>query len=69
MQESLDLINQQKVDYLVINAQTTSAQVDQIIEAARNAGVRAVVLSELLPEGKDYFSWMSEVLTTLNPGM
>jgi hypothetical protein len=43
--------------------------VNQIIEAARNAGVRAVVLSELLPEGKDYFSWMSAVLTTLNPGM
>lgn len=69
MQDSLELINQQKVDYLVINAQTTSTQVDQIIEAARNAGVRAVVLSELLPEGKDYFSWMSAVLTTLNPGM
>ena len=69
MQQSLDLINQQKVDYLVINSQTTNAQVDQLIEAARNAGVRAVVLSELLPAGKDYFSWMSANLITLNPGM
>lgn len=69
MQQSLELINQQKVDYLVINSQTTSAQVDQLIEAARNAGVRAVVLSELLPVGEDYFSWMSANLITLNPGM
>jgi zinc/manganese transport system substrate-binding protein len=68
MQQSLELINQQKVDYLVINSQTTNAQVDQLIEAARNAGVRAVVLSELLPDGEDYFSWMSANLKTLNPG-
>ena len=69
MQQSLALITQQKVDYLVINSQTTNAQVDQLIEAARNAGVRAVVLSELLPDGEDYFSWMSANLKTLNPGM
>lgn len=69
MQQSLELITQQKVDYFVINSQTTNAQVDQLIDAARNAGVRAVVLSELLPNGKDYFSWMSANLVTLNPGM
>lgn len=69
MQQSLELIKQQKVDYLVINSQTTNAQVNQIIDAARDAGVRAVVLSELLPEGEDYFSWMSANLVTLNPGM
>lgn len=69
MQQSLELITQQKVDYLVINSQTINAQVDQLIEAARNAGVRAVVLSELRPVGKDYFSWMSYNLKSLNPGM
>lgn len=69
MQQSLELIKQQKVDYLVINSQTTNAQVNQIIDAARDAGVRAVVLSELLPAGEDYFSWMSANLITLKPGM
>ena len=69
MKESLDLIASGKLNYLVINAQTQNSQVQQIIDAARDAGLRAVVLSEILPEGESYLTWMAANLKTLNPGM
>jgi zinc/manganese transport system substrate-binding protein len=69
MKESLDLIASGKLNYLVINAQTQNSQVQQIIDAARDAGLRSVVLSEILPEGESYLTWMAANLKTLNPGM
>ena len=67
MQESLDLIKSGAIKYLVINSQTENAQVQMIIDAARDAGVRAVVLSEVLPEGTNYVEWMGNNLITLDP--
>lgn len=69
MKTAIDLINSGTIKYLVINPQTENAQTQQIIDAARDAGVRAVVLSELLPTGKSYLDWMAANLKTLNPGM
>ena len=67
MKESLDLIKSGKVKYLVINSQTQNSQVQQVIDAARDAGVRAVVLSEVLPKGMDFVEWMGENLLSLDP--
>jgi zinc/manganese transport system substrate-binding protein len=67
MKESLDLINSGKIKYLVINAQTQNSQVQQIVDAARDAGVRAVMLSEVLPKGTPYVEWMGDNLITLDP--
>lgn len=67
MKESLDLINGGKIKYLVINAQTQNPQVQQIVDAARDAGVRAVMLSEVLPAGTTYVEWMGDNLITLDP--
>jgi len=69
MKKSLDLINSVTIKYLVINGQTENSQTQQIVDAARDAGIRAVVLSEILPEGLSYIQWMSSILKTLNPGM
>jgi zinc/manganese transport system substrate-binding protein len=69
MKKSLDLINSGTIKYLVINGQTENSQTQQIVDAARDAGIRAVVLSEILPEGLSYIQWMSSILKTLNPGM
>jgi len=68
MQDSLDLINSGQVKYLVINLQTENSQTQQIIDAARDSEVRAVVLTEVLPEGTTYIQWMTANLKTLNPG-
>lgn len=67
MKESLDLINSGKIKYLVINAQTQNSQVQQIVDAARDAGVRAVMLSEVLPKGTPYVEWMGDNLISLDP--
>jgi zinc/manganese transport system substrate-binding protein len=67
MKESLDLIKGGKIKYLVINSQTQNSQVQQIVDAARNAGVRAVMLSEVLPKGTPYVEWMGNNLITLDP--
>jgi len=67
MKESLDLIKNGEIKYLVINAQTENSQVQMIIDAASAAGVRAVVLSEVLPTGMTYVEWMGRNLVTLDP--
>ena len=67
MKESLDLIKSGTIKYLVINPQTQNAQIMQIVNAARDAGVRAVVLSEVMPTGTDYVEWMGQNLITLDP--
>ncbi len=67
MKESLDLIKGGKIKYLVINSQTQNSQVQQIVDAARDAGVRAVMLSEVLPKGTPYVEWMGNNLITLDP--
>jgi zinc/manganese transport system substrate-binding protein len=69
MKESLDLINSGTIKYLVINGQTENSQTKQIVDAASQAGVKAVVLSEILTDGQSYIQWMSSILKTINPGM
>jgi hypothetical protein len=39
----------------------------QIVNAARDAGVRAVVMTEILPAGIGYVEWMGNNLITLDP--
>lgn len=68
IKESLDLIASGKVKYLVVNLQTENTQTQQIVDAARDAEVRAVVMTEVLPAGTSYLDWMTANLKTLNPG-
>lgn len=67
MKESLDLIKSGSIKYLVVNSQTLNAQVRQIIDAAKAAGVRQVVLSEVMPTGAGYVEWMGDNLVTIDP--
>jgi zinc/manganese transport system substrate-binding protein len=69
MQASIDMINRHEIDYFVLNKQTSSAQVDKLVAVARDAEVRTVSFSELLPENTTYIAWMTANLKTLNPGM
>lgn len=59
--DSLNLIKQGKVDLLVVNAQTASPQVDQIVEAAKAAKVPLVEVTEYQIEpGQSFIAWMSD---------
>jgi len=68
MKASIDMIKNHKIDYLVLNKETSNSQVDILASAARDAGVRAVAFSELLPLNTSYLDWMKANLITLNPG-
>ena len=58
LQEVLDLFTSGQVQALVYNEQTTGPETERVLQAAEDAGVAVVPLSETLPEGEDYLSWM-----------
>ncbi|WP_222264838.1 metal ABC transporter solute-binding protein, Zn/Mn family [Modestobacter marinus] len=58
LQETLDLIGSGQVRALVYNDQTSGPETERLLEAARAAGVDVVPVTETLPEGQDYLSWM-----------
>jgi zinc/manganese transport system substrate-binding protein len=58
LQETLGLVTGGQVRALVYNAQTTGPATEQVLAAARQAGVAVVPVTETLPGGEDYVSWM-----------
>src|SRR4051812_13437909 len=60
--DALDLAKDDQIDALVHNEQTTGLLTDQFLDAARDAGVPRVGVTETLPEGADYVSWMTDNL-------
>jgi len=58
LQETLDLFSGGQVQALVYNEQTTGAETERVLAAAEAAGVAVVPVTETLPEGADYVSWM-----------
>jgi zinc/manganese transport system substrate-binding protein len=53
----LDLINTRQVSVLLFNPQTQTAATKQIEDAARQAGLPVVTVTETLPQGLDYLTW------------
>lgn len=58
LQETLGQVEDGQVDLLFYNDQTTSPVTEQVRAAAEAAGVPVVPVSEILPDGTDYVSWM-----------
>lgn len=65
LQETLDLFSGGQVQALVYNEQTTGAETEQVLAAAEAAGVAVVPVTETLPEGEDYVSWMRGNIDTV----
>ena len=57
---TLALFTGKQVRALVYNEQTTGPQTEQVLTAARDNGVVDVPVTETLPEGEDYTTWMTE---------
>lgn len=60
LRDTLALFSDRKVALLVYNAQTSGAETELVLKAARQAGVGIVPVTETLPEGKDYLGWMQD---------
>jgi zinc/manganese transport system substrate-binding protein len=58
LHQTLDLLGSGQVRALVYNQQTSGPETDQVLAAARAAGVDVVPVTETLPDGEDYLSWM-----------
>lgn len=58
LRQTLDLFSSGQVRALVYNEQTTGPQTEQVLHAARTAGVAVVPVTETLPDDEDYLSWM-----------
>ncbi|GJF09519.1 putative ABC transporter solute binding protein [Mycolicibacterium cyprinidarum] len=53
----LDLIKSREVSAIVVNTQTETAVTQQIVDAARQASLPVISVTETLPEGLDYLGW------------
>jgi zinc/manganese transport system substrate-binding protein len=69
MRDTIAVLDSGTVSVFAYNDQTTSAQGEQVLAAATAAGIPVVSLSETLPEGQDYVSWMTANLTALSEAL
>jgi len=58
LQETLALFDAKSVALLVYNEQTGGPQTDAVIAAAEKNDIPTVAVTETMPVGTDYFSWM-----------
>ena len=65
LNDTLALFTDHQVHALIYNEQTSSPQTQQLLAAARDNNVTVVPVTETLPEGKDYLSWMGANIAAL----
>ncbi len=69
LDETLKLYTEHRVAALVYNEQTTGVLTDRVLAAAKDSGTPAVGVTETLPEGTDYVSWMADNLDRLDSAL
>ncbi|WP_029288222.1 metal ABC transporter solute-binding protein, Zn/Mn family [Cellulomonas sp. HZM] len=69
LRETLALFSSRQVDALVYNEQTTGAQTEAVLAAAKAAHVPVVPVTETLPKGTDYVSWMTANVEALSTAL
>ena len=69
LRDTLALFSGKKVKALVYNSQTTGPQTEQVEKAANDGGVPVVPVTETLPEGADYISWMDGNIAALQKAL
>jgi zinc/manganese transport system substrate-binding protein len=65
LQQTLALFDDSSVALLAYNEQTAGSETEQVAAAAEAAGVPVVTFTETLPDGADYFSWMTDNLDAI----
>ena len=65
LEQTLATLRDGDAKVLVYNVQTSGAQTDAVLAAAKKAGVPAVPVSETLPAGFTYVEWQKGVLATI----
>ena len=65
LQQTLDLYRDKQVAALVYNSQTSGPITAQVADAAEAAGIPVVPVTETLPKGTTYLSWMRDNLDAI----
>jgi zinc/manganese transport system substrate-binding protein len=69
LQATLALFPNHTAALLAYNAQTTGPQTDQVVAAAKAAGVPVVPVTETIPAGDSYLSWMTANLDAIQAAL
>lgn len=65
LRETLGLFTSGAVKLLAYNEQRSGPQTDQVVAAAKAAGVAVIPVTETLPAGKHYLGWMTGTLAAV----
>ncbi|WFB10483.1 zinc ABC transporter substrate-binding protein [Streptomyces sp. LX-29] len=69
MRQMLDLLDDKRVKALIYNRQTSGPQTERVKKAAADNGIPVVSVTETLPEGQDYVSWMKANVDALRKAL
>jgi zinc/manganese transport system substrate-binding protein len=69
MHTTLQLLEGDRVRLLVYNEQTSGPETGQLLAAAKASGVPTVPVTETLPEGTTYLSWMADNLDAVTAAL
>ena len=67
--ETLDLFSRKRVSLLAYNEQTSGPETTKVQAAAAAARIPVVPVTETLPAGKDYVSWMTGNLSAIRTAL
>jgi len=69
LNQTLALYSSHAVELLAYNEQTTGAQTEAVLKAAKAADIPVVPVTETLPAGKTYISWMTGNLDAIQAAL
>jgi zinc/manganese transport system substrate-binding protein len=69
LENTLALFTKHQVKLLAYNEQTSGPQTDQVLAAAKSAGVAIVPVTETLPAGDSYLTWMGKNLSAVRAAL
>jgi zinc/manganese transport system substrate-binding protein len=69
LKDTLALFSQGSVKLLAYNEQTSGPETEQVLAAAKSAGIAIIPVRETLPSGKDYLGWMTDTLAALKAAL
>lgn len=69
LEQTLNLYKDHQVKLLAYNEQTTGAQTEAVLAAAKSAGIPVVPVTETLPAGKTYLTWMASNLDAIGSAL
>lgn len=67
--DALRALESGSVSLVVHNEQTSGSEIRRVVQAARDAGIPVVAMTETLPDGADYVGWMDSNVTAVLEAM